>query len=163
MVIHLFVSETIVAASMYVRIKQGGGVANQRVSYRALFNQVAFLSQLFRGEFIFPTEGIVENLRKTLQGLSEDRIINIGYNDEGEIDYVELTDEERKRGRENYDFYCFLIWPFIESTWLAGVAIMALTPPKGHKDVWVGVKEAQDMAQLVRPPRPAPPRPAPIL
>ena len=151
MVIHLFVSETIVAVSMYVRIKQGGGVANQRISYRALFNQAAFLSQLFRGEFIFPTEGIVVNLKKTLDGLAADRIINIGYSQANEIEYVELTDEERKRGRENYDFYCFLIWPFIESTWLAGVAIMALTPPKGSEDVWVGVKEAQDMAQLVTP------------
>jgi glycerol-3-phosphate O-acyltransferase len=151
MVIHLFVSETIVAAAMYTRIKQGGGVSNQRVPYDALFSQVSFLSQLFRGEFVFPTEGIVTNLQKTLQGLEADRIISIGYKDleEREIDYVELTDEERQCGRENYDFYCFLIWPFIESMWLAGVSIMGLTPPKGCEDVWVGLKEAQDMAQLV--------------
>jgi hypothetical protein len=154
MVIHLFITEAVVAAAMYTRIKQGGGVANQRIPYRVLFNQVSFLSELFRGEFVFPTEGIVTNLHTTLKGLETDDIINIGYNDKQEFDYVELTDEERQCGRENYDFYCFLIWPFIESAWLAGVAIIALTPPPGHQDVWVPVKEAQDMAQLVRTPLP---------
>jgi hypothetical protein len=156
MVIHLFVSETIVAAAMYTRIKQGGRVHMQRVSYQVLFNQVSFLSQLFRGEFVFPTEGIVKNLRETLQGLEADRIIKITYKlpcsgeSEHEIDYVELTDEERKCGRENYDFYCFLVWPFIESAWLAGVSILALTPPVGLEDVWLDAKQAQDMAQLVK-------------
>jgi len=151
MVIHLFVSETIVAAAMYTRIKQGGGVSNQRCPYPALFAQVSFLSQLFRGEFVFPTEGIVRNLDVTLQGLEAERVVNIVYEDPSTkkvIDYVELSDEERQRGRENYDFYCFLIWPFIESAWLAGVFILGLTPPKGHENVWVGVREAQDMAQL---------------
>jgi len=151
MVIHLFVSETIVAAAMYTRIKQGGGISNQRVPYKDLFTQVSFLSRLFRGEFVFPTEGIVNNLHKTLRGLEADHIIKIGYKDadKNEIEYVELTEEERRCGRENYDFYCFLIWPFIESAWLAGVAIIGLTPPKGCEEVWVGIKEAQDMAQLV--------------
>jgi glycerol-3-phosphate O-acyltransferase len=46
MVIHLFISETIVAAAMYTRIKQGGGPANQRVEYGALLDQVGFLSQV---------------------------------------------------------------------------------------------------------------------
>lgn len=152
MVIHLFVSEAIVAAAMYTRIKQGGGIPNQRITYRVLFNQVSFLSELFRGEFVFPTEGIVTNLHTTLKGLERDGVINIGYDpNQQQFDYVELTDEERRCGRENYDFYCFLIWPFIESAWLASVAIIALTPPPAHPDVWVPAKEAQDMAQLVTP------------
>jgi hypothetical protein len=163
MVIHLFVSETIVAAAMYTRIKQGGRVSNQRCPYPALFAQVSFLSQLFRGEFVFPTEGIIRNLDVTLQSLEAERVVNIVYKDPSTkkaIDYVELSDEERQRGRENYDFYCFLIWPFIESTWLAGVFILGLTPPKGHEDVWVGVREAQDMAQLVRSSLPFPEHPS---
>ena len=151
MVIHLFVSEAIVAAAMYTRIKQGGGIANQRIPYRVLFNQVSFLSELFRGEFVFPTEGIVVNLQTTLKGLERDGVVNIGFDPNQQFDYVELTDEERRCGRENYDFYCFLIWPFIESAWLASVAIIALTPPPAHPDVWVPAKEAQDMAQLVAP------------
>lgn len=162
MVIHLFISETIVAAAMYTRVKQGGGPSNQRVEYRNLLEQVAFLSQLFRGEFVFPTEGIKTNLEKTVRGLQDDGVINVGpaaatattASDGGDgsgsgIGYVELSEQERRCGRENFDFYCFLIWPFIESSWLAGVAIIGLTPPEGMDDVWVGVTQAQDMAQLV--------------
>ena len=57
---------------------------------------------------------------------------------------------ERKNGRENFDFYCFLIWPFIESTWLGAVSLMGLTPPPDQKsDVWVDVTKTQDVAQLL--------------
>ncbi|PUU83848.1 hypothetical protein B9Z19DRAFT_962218 [Tuber borchii] len=149
MVIHLFISETIVAAAMYTRIKQGGGPANQRVEYQTLLDQVSFLSQLFRGEFVFPTDGLITNLGKTLAGLAADNVITVTNDPSGTIAYVELSDAERKCGRENFDFYCFLIWPFIEGSWLAGVAIMGLIPPKGMEEVWVDLREAQDMAQLM--------------
>lgn len=155
MVIHLFISETIVAAAMYTRVKQGGGPTNQRVPYQALFAQVEFLSQLFRGEFVFPTEGIRANLEKTIRGLREDGVINVGMTADGNrIAYLELSDAERQCGRENFDFYCFLIWPFIEGSWLAAVAITGLTPMEGMEDLWVSVPAAQDMAQLVSPPLP---------
>ncbi|KAH0610659.1 uncharacterized protein H6S33_012186 [Morchella sextelata] len=161
MVIHLFISETIVAAAMYTRVKQGGGPSNQRVEYGNLMEQVAFLSLLFRGEFVFPTEGIRTNLEKTVRGLQDDGVITVGAatttaatTADGAaaaagIGYVELSEQERRCGRENFDFYCFLIWPFIESSWLAGVAIIGLTPPPGMDDVWVGLTQAQDMAQLM--------------
>lgn len=52
---------------------------------------------------------------------------------------------------ENFDFYCFLIWPFIEATWLGAVSLMGLTPPlNGPSDIWVNLNKAQDSAQLVR-------------
>lgn len=46
MTIHLFISESLVSAAMYTRIKQGGGPDNQRISYEALYDQVSFLSQV---------------------------------------------------------------------------------------------------------------------
>ena len=46
MTIHLFISEALVSAAMYTRIKQGGGPDNQRISYKALYGQVSFLSQV---------------------------------------------------------------------------------------------------------------------
>lgn len=68
----------------------------------------------------------------------------------GETVFVELSQTERLCGRENYDFYCFLIWPFIEGAWLGTVSLLGLTPPlDGPKDVWVDFKKAQDNAQLV--------------
>ena len=42
---------------------------------------------------------------------------------------VGLSPIERTKGRESFDMYCFLLWPFIESYWLTAVSLFALTPP----------------------------------
>ncbi|KAI0380372.1 acyltransferase-domain-containing protein [Hypomontagnella monticulosa] len=152
MTIHLFISEALVSASIYTRVKLGGGPAHQEISYGALRDQVLFLSSLFRGEFIFPGEGLVVNLEKTLVGLEDDRVLDLKRDEEGKILRVGLADEERSAGRENYDFYCFLIWPFIESAWLAAVSLMGLTPPLGHQDdggIWIEVSKGHNTAQLL--------------
>lgn len=46
MTIHLFITEALVSAAMYTRIKQGGGPSFQRIAYSDLLNQVSFLSQV---------------------------------------------------------------------------------------------------------------------
>lgn len=150
MTIHLFISEALVSASMYTRVKQGGGPVNQDISYEALRDQVLFLSSLFRGEFIFPSEGLAANLEKTLVGLETDQVIHLKRADDGKILQVGLSAEERKAGRENYDFYCFLIWPFIEASWLAAISLMGLTPSLDQKEeIWIEAAKAQNSAQLV--------------
>ncbi|KAI2641244.1 acyltransferase-domain-containing protein [Xylaria nigripes] len=150
MTIHLFISEALVSVGMYTRVKQGGGPAHQEISYTALRDQVLFLSSLFRGEFIYSSEGLDANLEKTLVGLENDRVIKLQRCEKGAIYSIGLSDEERLAGRENYDFYCFLIWPFIESSWLAATSLMGLTPPIDQKEeIWVAVAEAQNTAQLL--------------
>ncbi|KAI3320156.1 glycerol-3-phosphate acyltransferase [Xylariaceae sp. AK1471] len=150
MTIHLFISEALVSASMYTKVKQGGGPAHQEISYTALRDQVLFLSSLFRGEFIFPGEGLEANLEKTLIGLENDQVIRLQRCEKGAIYSIGLADEERLAGRENYDFYCFLIWPFIESSWLAATSLMGLNPPiHQQEEIWIEVGKAQDTAQLL--------------
>ncbi|KAH8651013.1 acyltransferase [Xylariales sp. PMI_506] len=151
MTIHLFISEALVSASMYTRVKQGGGPSHQEITYTALRDQVLFLSSLFRGEFIFPSDGLAVNLENTLVGLENDRILNLTRDNQGKIISIGLSEEERVAGRENYDFYCFLIWPFIESSWLAAISLMGLTPPveSDDKDIWIEVSKAQNSAQLL--------------
>ncbi|KAJ5803083.1 uncharacterized protein N7503_005533 [Penicillium pulvis] len=150
MLIHLFITEALVSVAMYTKIKQGGGPTNQRIGYEALRNQVSFLSQLFRGEFIFPPEGLATNLENTLNCLETDNVIQITRDSSGVLEYVELSEAERLCGRENYDFYCFLIWPFIEASWLGAVSLLGLTPPlDGPQEIWINVKKAQDSAQLL--------------
>ncbi|KAI0022510.1 acyltransferase [Xylariomycetidae sp. FL0641] len=150
MTIHLFISEALVSASMYTRVKQGGGPAHQEISYTALRDQTLFLSSLFRGEFIFPSEGLQTNLEKTLVGLENDHIIDLKRDDRGTIYSIGLADAERLAGRENFDFYCFLIWPFIESSWLSAISLMGLTPPLDEKEeTWIEFSKAQNTAQLL--------------
>lgn len=49
MTIHLFVSEALLCAGMYTKIKQGGGPDNQKITYNELYDQVTFLSQVSDG------------------------------------------------------------------------------------------------------------------
>ncbi|QVM07733.1 hypothetical protein D8B26_002424 [Coccidioides posadasii str. Silveira] len=150
MTIYLFITEALVSAAMYTRVKQGGGPANQRISYDELLSQVSFLSQIFRGEFIFPPEGLTTNLEKTLHGLERDNVIKVTRNSTNVPTVIELSDQERQCGRENYDFYCFLVWPFIEACWLGAVSLLGLTPPLSNPHTfWVDLKKAQDNAQLL--------------
>ncbi|TVY52478.1 Dihydroxyacetone phosphate acyltransferase [Lachnellula cervina] len=150
MTIHLFIAEALVCASMYTRVKRGGGPANQRISYDELRSQVLFLSQLFRGEFIYPTEGLAANLDNTLRAFEADKIVDLVRDSEGKITAIDLSDVERAAGRENFDFYCFLIWPFVEAFWLGAVALMGFAPPKTYQgDGWLDVKKCQDSAQLL--------------
>jgi len=156
MTIHLFVLQALVSAALYAHVKRGGGPEHQRMSYPDLHAQVHFLSQLFRGEFIFPTEGLDNNLAKTLKGLEADNVIQISRstpeNGRERIDFIELSAEERSRGRENFDFYCFLIWPFIEASWLGAISLMMLTPPltlAPSSNSWLDLKKVQDRAQLL--------------
>lgn len=114
---------------------------------------LTWLVQLFRGEFIFPPDGLIANLEHSLSGLEKDDVIKITRNSSGNITAVGLSDAERQCGRENFDFYCFLIWPFIEATWLGAVSLMGLTPPlDGPSDIWVDLNKAQDSAQRVSNP-----------
>lgn len=108
------------------------------------------MSQLFRGEFIFPPEGLIGNLESTLRILEKDDVLKVTRNPVGSVEFVELSDSERMCGRENYDFYCFLIWPFIETAWLGSVSLLGMTPLlNGPKDVWFDMKKTQDSAQFV--------------
>lgn len=147
MTIHLFISESFIAASMYTKVKQGGGSANQVMEETELVDKVTFLSQLFRGEFIFPVgQGLKHNLEAAVQGLTRDQVLQIVESEPRRV--IGLADAERKLGRENFDFYCFLIWPFVDAAWLGAVSLLCLAPPPGSSIVWIDMAKAQNMAQL---------------
>ena len=54
MTIHLFISEALVSASLYIKVKQGGGPEHQRISIDELLNQVSFLSQVSKSKKNYP-------------------------------------------------------------------------------------------------------------
>lgn len=146
MTIHLFISEALIAAALYTKVKQGGGSANQQMKETDLVEKVTFLSQLFRGEFIFAAgQGLRHNLEQAMQGLVRDDVLHITEPGERKIG---LSDAERKLGRENFDFYCFLIWPFVDAAWLGAVSLLVLVPPTGSSITWIDMQKAQNTAQL---------------
>jgi hypothetical protein len=51
--------------------------------------------------------------------------------------------------KKTIDFLCFLIWPFIESYWLAAITLFSLAPPNKSEEgnVWVDYKLFSNRAQ----------------
>jgi glycerol-3-phosphate acyltransferase-like protein len=152
MTIHLFILEALVCAGLYTRVKVGGGPEYHSMTYAELRKEVSFLSQLFRGEFIFPPDGLDTNLAVALSRLEEDKVLKVTREGD-EIKFIELSDDERENGRENFDFYCFLIWPFIEASWLGAVSLLMLVPPTASPDVgedrWLEANTVHNAAQLL--------------
>lgn len=57
-------------------------------------------------------------------------------------------------GRERYDFYLFLLWPFIEAYWIASVALFGLFSPEGREEAdgnvrWVSQAEFLKASQAM--------------
>ncbi|CAG8590188.1 6313_t:CDS:10 [Funneliformis mosseae] len=115
---------------------QGGAKSTQRLHISTLLDEVAFLSQLLKVEFVYQPGEIDTNLENTIKGLIDDQVMEL-------VDsYVQLSDRERAIGRENYDFYCFLIWPFIETYWLAAVSLFSMTPTNPPQPTTTNVNKA---------------------
>ncbi|KAI8924622.1 hypothetical protein BC831DRAFT_464859 [Entophlyctis helioformis] len=138
-VIHLFVAESIVSLAIYATIKAGGPIKAQRVPITPnLVDDVSFLSQLLKTEFVYESGGLGKNLPVTIAKLQQANVLAVGQFEGGESGpvggkrWVTLSKEERRIGRENFDFYCFLIWPFVETYWLAAVSLYTILPHPGH-------------------------------
>ncbi|PSK59471.1 Glycerol-3-phosphate acyltransferase [Elsinoe australis] len=158
MTIHLFISEALVCTALYTKVKLGGGLEERSIGYDEMYDYVYFLSQLFRNEFIFSSAPLAENLNKTLFQLETDGILHLDRSSSNNISSVRLSEQERFSGRENFDFFCFLLWPFIEASWLGAVSLLMLTPPSpstsptnlsASGDEWLDIRQVQSYAQLL--------------
>jgi hypothetical protein len=151
-VIHLFVPECIVAIAMYSVIKVGGPVRAQRIPIKSqLIGDVTFLSRLLRFEFVFGSGGINQNLHLTIEKLISSNVVIIGKDDSkppGDDLWVTLSAEERRTGRETFDFYCFLMWPFIETYWLCAVSLYTILPAGSSSVFWIDSRIFIDRSQV---------------
>lgn len=101
-VIHLFIPECIVSLATYATIKVGGPVRNQRIPKSKLQNEVKFLSQLLRDEFVYQGGGLVKNLDETLERLISSNVFAVGKDSATGEAWVTLSPEERRLGRETF-------------------------------------------------------------
>ena len=108
-VMHVFVSESLAAATLYTAVKQGGAAPSQRLTRDQFNDQIAFLSMILKNEFVYGTESLSENITKTIGTLVQDGVFS--QDEEGSIS---LSQQERDSGRENFDVFLFMVWPFIE-------------------------------------------------
>ncbi|KAJ1568809.1 hypothetical protein HK405_013563 [Cladochytrium tenue] len=110
---------------------------------------IALYAKLLKSEFIYGTGGLRENLTSTIDRLKELDVLSVEEDQHGES-VVTLSAEERRTGRETFDFYCFLLWPFIETYWLAAVSCFSLVPedPNVSELTWVDDRIFTDRAQF---------------
>ena len=95
-IIHLFVQEALLSAALYTRVKAGGTAPSQRMPLALVHDELAFLSDILRSEFVYATEGLRINTAKTIDSLAADRVVLV------EDDLIGLHPHEREIGRENY-------------------------------------------------------------
>ncbi|KAI8842555.1 hypothetical protein BC829DRAFT_364240 [Chytridium lagenaria] len=154
-VIHLFINEAILSTAMYATVKAGGPVHNQRILVVPnLENDVSFISQLLKSEFIYGPGGLHENLERTIEQMTALDVFAV--DDEVGTDglptgrrWITLSPEERRIGRETFDFYCFLLWPFLETYWLAAIACFTLIPERFTDNlVWFDDRTFTNRAQF---------------
>ena len=100
----------------------GHVLPERQVSLSALLAQTEALSQLMKLEFIFPPGRVADNLEQSLARLVRKNVVTRG----ADGDAVSVSAAELLSGRENFDFYCFLLWPFIETYWLAIISLHAI-------------------------------------
>lgn len=120
-IIYLFISEAIVSAALFTLLKQTG---SRRFKHSSVEEVSRFLSTLLSGEFVYGPQGLQANLAKTLDNLAQHGVVVL------DGDEVELSLAEISTGSEVFDFYCYLIWPFIDGYWAASVALYTLADGK---------------------------------
>lgn len=127
-VIHLFISEAVVSVSIFTMMRKHG---SRRFLKSELISYVRFLSTLLSGEFVFNPDGLNRNLEGTLSKLYQQGILDTTPDQ----DYVEFSVSQLEKGSEIFDFYCFLLWPFIDGYWLATVSLLSILPKENFDGV----------------------------
>jgi hypothetical protein len=86
----------------------------------------------------------------TLDRLVNGNVVVIGKDETkgaGQDLWVTLSAEERRTGRETFDFYCFLLWPFVETYWLTAVSLYTMLPEQPGL-FWIDCKVFMDRSQI---------------
>lgn len=150
-IIHLFVSEAIVCAAIYYKFQQLHETSTQ-ISYSELLDRVQFLSRLLSGEFVYGPDGISTNLAQTLDGLVAEDVLVVQVDPATGEKLVSISEGEIEHGKEVFEFYCFLVWPFLDGFWLTLVSLFSLTPVADAEEgklVWVDEKEFLNNVQAL--------------
>lgn len=134
----------------------------QAMTRSAVLTECAYISGILRSEFVYGVEGAEVNVNRTIEELIKNGILaNEGDGDPTSgSSKIGISPLERHRGREYFDSFLFLIWPFVEAYWLACCSLLLLAPPSKRKGdqgagvasddsiFWFSAKDFEKRAQL---------------
>lgn len=136
----LFVSEAITCIALYTLNRRNFGATLPREQLEA---KVKFLSSLLANEFVYKPEGLDMNLSRTLEILEKQNVVTMRGQDE-----IILNVQEIVHGLPVFDFYCYLVWPFIDGYWSTCLSLFAL-PPNSEITERDFLKMAQKIARTL--------------
>jgi glycerol-3-phosphate O-acyltransferase len=151
--IHLYAHESIVACCIYFHMKKSGLVRVPHncseyiinVDRQELLSNVMFLSQLFKLEFIFKPGKIEDNLQEAIFRLVNQSILSY---DDNQPNKIKIRNQAHSTGHDPFEFNCSLLWPFIETYWLAFLSVYAI-PATGWISERVWMKHTQYLGQTL--------------
>jgi len=134
--IHYFVSEGVVACALYA-CEKDATVSPALVTKAQLFEKVEFLSKLLKLEFVYkPSPAISETFDDTIALMIRRNVLDQPSEETYCVD--ERISTEDGCGTYMYLFLCSLMWPFIESYWLASLGFLRLVPGEGSPRIGAG-------------------------
>lgn len=119
-IMHLFVSEAMLAATLYTHVKAGGAAPSQRMERSQILEELSFLSRLLQNEFVYGTEGLEVNANATIASLEVRptatpahrsirvaKLTHLASSQKDQVILIEgsligLSPKERSIGRENF-------------------------------------------------------------
>lgn len=122
-----------------------------------------YKKKILRNEFVYGTDPLETNVRKIVDEMTRDEILEQSDASTGETisddALIGLTQKQRDLGRRDFDAYLFLVWPFIEGYWLAACSLLLLAGPGTQEEGepassssstihWYAAKEFESRAQL---------------
>lgn len=105
---HCFVIDALVCTSILACER-----SKTAASREELIKNTKFISQMLKREFIYPEKSVDTTTDETVTSLIENGVITSIDN---VIDW------------EKFEFYCFLLFPFIETYWLGCLSLLILDP-----------------------------------
>ncbi|KNC54550.1 uncharacterized protein AMSG_10399 [Thecamonas trahens ATCC 50062] len=139
--IHNFVPESLLLCSMYAFEKAAGALV--AVEESDLLVTTRFLSSLLKREFIFkPSPGAGHNFAEIVARLldrgvllrTDDGMLTVNdydlYARTGDAPGTAHDEHDASRGTSMYLFLAALLWPFIDSYWLAALSLYHLYPDR---------------------------------
>eukprot|EP01135_Chromosphaera_perkinsii_P010764 Nk52_evm43s2209 gene=Nk52_evmTU43s2209 len=135
---HIFVRQSLVALSLYAHIKSNKGKTSE-VRRSKLIDNVEYLTQLLKLEFVFKRQSDLQRTLQKERGEYNEDTLQVNFEEgmdaliernilKAKGDMIELFPLELESWSEKYAFLCMLMWPIVESYWLASVGLLSLEP-----------------------------------
>lgn len=133
--VHLFIQEAVTCVALVALAEPS---FEKRVAIGDICAKGRFLLLLLSEEFVYREEHGAPQLMETLIQLEAQNILRISG------DEVSISEKELENGMQLVDFYCYLLWPYVDGYWVVGLTLLIMPPGDS-----IRVKDFLRLAQTI--------------